>query len=316
MFDSVGFSLRTPELQQIALNSRGQSFIKVGKPYTQIALTNEINRLVDSFKNNGYFRFSKEDLYVEHDTVFSALIDPSLDPIEQAELLEKLKQKKENPTITVVIKQRPARDTTHLIKYFIGQVTVYPDLPTAEDTITVHTDTTTINQIKFISRTNKFKLSFLANNIYLLPGGIYKQQNYFRTSNRLSQFSAWEYNNIEFVRSPKYDSLLDVILRMYPSKKQKLSLSFETSYNTNGIVTTGSLLGTSIILGLQNRNAYRQSILTNTNLQSGIELGSHSTIQTVLTSLSHTIAIPRIIQIIPFLEFPANLEQKGYAHRH
>jgi outer membrane protein insertion porin family len=313
MFDSVGFSLHTPELQQIALNSRGQSFIKVGKPYTQIALTNEINRLVDSFKNNGYFRFSKEDLYVEHDTVFSALIDPSLDPIEQAELLEKLKQKKENPTITVVIKQRPVRDTTHLVKYSIGQVTVYPDLPTAEDTTVVHADTTTINQIKFISRTNKFKLPFLANNIYLLPGGMYKQQNYFRTSNRLSQFSAWEYNNIEFERSPKNDSLLDVILRMYPSKKQKLSLSFETSYNTNGIVTTGSLLGTSVILGLQNRNAYRQSILTNTNLQFGIELGSHSTIQTVLTSLSHTIAIPRIIQIIPFLDFPANLEQKGYS---
>ena len=83
---------------------------------------------MDSFRNNGYYRFSKEDLYVEHDTVFSALIDPSLDPIEQAELLEKLKQKKENPTVTVVVKQRPVRDSTHLIKYYIGQVTVYPDL--------------------------------------------------------------------------------------------------------------------------------------------------------------------------------------------
>ena len=206
IFDSVGFSLQTPELQQIALNSKNQSFIKVGSHIHKLLLTNEVNRLVDSFRNNGYFRFSKEDLYVEHDTVFSALIDPSLDPIEQAELLEKLKLKKENPTITVVIKQRPVRDTTHLIKYFIGQVTVYPDLPTTEDTITFILDTTTINQIKFISRTNKFKLPFLANNIYLLPGGMYKQQNYFRTSNRLSQLPAWEYNNIEFQRSPNSDS--------------------------------------------------------------------------------------------------------------
>ncbi|HEY4936407.1 MAG TPA: BamA/TamA family outer membrane protein [Puia sp.] len=312
IFDSVGFSLQTPELQQIAINSRGQSLIKVGSPYSQSVLTNDINRLVDSFRNNGYFRFSKEDLYVEHDTVLAALIDPSLDPIEQAELLEKLKQKKENPTITIVIKQRPVHDTTHLMKYYIGQVTVYPDFPVAEDTVTVHADTTIINQIKFISRTNKIKLPFLANNIYLYPGGLYKQQNYYRTSNRLSQFSAWEYNNIEFQRSPYSDSLLDVFLRMYPSKKQKLSISLETSYNTNGIVTTGNLFGTSVILGLQNRNAYRQSILTNTNLQAGIELGSGSTIQTVLTSLSHTIVIPRIIHIIPFLNFPSNLEQKGY----
>ncbi len=184
----------------------------------------------------------------------------------------------------------------------------------SDDTVIVHSDTTIINQLKFISRTDKIKLPFLANNIYLYPGGMYKQQNYFRTSNRLSQFSAWEYNNIEFQRSPNSDSLLDVILRMYPAKKQKLSLSLETSYNTNGIVTTGSLLGTSVILGLQNRNAYRQSILTNTNLQAGIELGSHSTIQTVLTSLSHTIVIPHIVRIIPFLDFPANLEQKGYIY--
>ncbi|HSZ35082.1 MAG TPA: hypothetical protein VK772_17315, partial [Puia sp.] len=313
IFDSVGFSLETPELQQIALNSKNQSLIKVGSPYSQSVLTNELNRLVDSFRNNGYFRFSKEDLYVEHDTVLAALIDPSLDPIEQAELLEKLKLKKENPTISVVVRQRPTRDTTHVIKYFIGSVTIYPDMPVAEDTTVVHVDTTTINQIKFISRTNKFKLPFLANNIYLYPGGMYKQQNYFHTSNRISQLPAWDYNTIEFQRSTNYDSILDVIMKMYPAKKQKISLSLETSYITNGIVTTGNLLGTSVILGLQNRNAYRQSILTNTSLQAGIELGSGSTIQTVLTSLSHTVVIPHIIHIIPFLNFPANLDAKGYS---
>jgi outer membrane protein insertion porin family len=311
IFDSVGFSLTTPELQQITLDSREQSLIKVGKPYSRNVLSSEINRLVDSFRNNGYYRFSKEDLFVEHDTVFAALIDPSLDPIEQAELLEKLKQKKENPAVTVVVKQRPARDSSHLRKYYIGEVTVYPDLPAGIDTNYFHSDTTLINQIRFISRTNKFKLPFLANNIYLFPGGLYKQQNYYHTANRLSQFSAWEYNNIEFQKSPLADSLLDITLRMYPAKKQKISISFETSYNTNDIVTTTNVLGTSIILGLQNRNAFRQSILTNTNLSGGIELGAHS-IQTILTSLSHTIAIPRIINIIPFSHFPANLDSKGY----
>jgi outer membrane protein insertion porin family len=313
VFDSVGYSLETPELQQITMNSKEQSLIKVGAPYSKLLLTNEVTRLVDSFRNNGYYKFSKEDLYVEHDTVFAALIDPSLDPIEQAELLEKLKQRKENQTITVVIKQRPVRDSSHLKKYYIGNVTVFPDLPAIEDTTAYHNDTTEINRIQFISRTDKFKLSFLANNIYLHPGGLYKQQNYYRTSNRLNQFPAWEYNNIEFGRSLINDSLLDVTLRMYPAKKQKLSVSLEASYNTNsGLITTGNLFATNLILGLQNRNAFRQSILTNTNLSGGIELGAHSTIQTVLSTLSHTIVIPRIIHIVPFLNFPANLEAKGY----
>ena len=311
IFDSVGFSLSTPELQKITMDSREQSLIKVGKPYSRSILTSEINRLVDSFRNNGFYRFSKEDLYVEHDTVFAALIDPSLDPIEQAELLEKLKQKRDNPAVTVVVRQRPVRDSSHIQKFYIGNVTVYPDLPAGLDTGYSRTDTTLINQIRFISRTNKFKLSFLADNIYLYPGGLYKQQNYYHTANRLSQFSAWEYNNIEFQRSALNDSLLDITLRMYPAKKQKISVSLETSYNTNDIVTTTNVLGTSLILGLQNRNAFKQSILTNTNLSGGIELGAHS-IQTILASLSHTIAIPKIINIIPFSHFPSNLDSKGF----
>ena len=311
VFDSVGFSLETPELQRIAIESRDQSLIKVGNPYSRQVLTNEINRLVDSFRNQGYYRFSKEDIYVEHDTVFAALIDPSLDPIEQAELLEKLKKRKENPTVTVTLKQRPVRDSLHLVKFHIGTVTVYPDLPVGVDSLQYKNDTSVIRGMTFISQTKKFKLPFIADNIYMLPGGLYKQQNYFFTSNRLSQFPAWEYNNIIFQNLVQGDSLLNITVRMYPAKKQKLSVSFETSYNTNDILTSSNTLGTSLIFGLQNRNNFKQSIMTNTNLQGGFEFGSNF-IQTILTGLSHTYTIPHIVPIVPFLKFPANLEKKGY----
>jgi outer membrane protein assembly factor BamA len=298
IFDSVGYDIKSPDLQALALNSRSQSLIKKGKPYTRQVLVTEINRLVDTFRNHGYYRFSKEDLYVEHDTVFAALIDPSLDPLEQAELMEKLRLKKENPTVSVTVKQRDIRDSTQLMKYYIGNVTVYPDLPTTEDTLAVKTDTTVIRNMKFISRSDKFKLPFLANNIYLRPGRLYKQDNYYRTSNRLSQFSAWQYNNIEFLNSAQSDSLLDVSLRMYPAKKQKLTVDLEASRNTNDIVSVSNLFGTGINFGLQNRNVYRQSVQTNTNLRGGVEFGS-SFIQTTLASLSHTISIPRIISPFP-----------------
>lgn len=298
VFDSIGYDLETPELQKLTLESRSQSAIKKGKPYYKEVLVTEINRLVDIFRNHGYFRFTKDDLYVEHDTVFAALIDPTLDPLEQAELLEKLRQKNENPTINVTIKQRSIRDSSHVMKYYIRKVTVYPDLPLQEDTTPIKTDTTEIRNIRFISRTNKFKLSFLADNIFLKPGGVYKQDNYFRTSNRLSQFSAWQYNNFDFQKSPLADSLLDLTLRMYPAKKQKLTVALEASRNTNDIVTATNLFGTGLNFGLQNRNDFKQSVQTNTNLSGGVELGSNF-IQTQLASLSHTITIPRIISPIP-----------------
>ncbi len=45
-------------------------------------------------------------MYAEHDTVVAALIDPTLDPFEQFELLDSLSKKKREPTINIVFKQR------------------------------------------------------------------------------------------------------------------------------------------------------------------------------------------------------------------
>ena len=108
------------------------------------------------------------------------------------------------------------------------------------------------------------------------------------------------------------DSLLDVTLRMYPAKKQKLSVSLETSYNTNDIVTTTNVFGTSVILGLQNRNAFKQSILTNTNLSGGVEIGSQFYTNHIDKPISYDCHTPHHSHIVPFLNFPANLEQKGF----
>ena len=294
IFDSVGFDLQSPALQNLAMQSKDQALMKKGQPYSKQVLATEINRLVDTFRNNGYYKFSREDLYVEHDTVFAALIDPTLDPLQQADLLEKLKSKRENPTITVVIKQRPVKDSGRLTRYYIGNVIVYPDLPTAEDTAIIKTDTSVIKKITFITRSNKFKLPFIANNIYFQQGKLYKQENYYRTSNRFTQLSAWQYFNIDFENSIAADSLLDITMRMYPAKKQKLNADLEASRNTNDIVTASNLFGVGINLGVQNRNAFKQSVQTSTNLRGGVELGANF-IQTVQASISHTIAFPRLI---------------------
>ena len=297
MFDSVGFDLLTPELQSLTVKSKDQSLLKKGQPYSKQILGTEINRLVDTFRNNGFYKFSREDLFVEHDTVFAALIDPTLDPFQQADLLEKLKKRGENPTINVVVKQRPIKDSSRVLRYYIGKVTVYPDLPTAEDTLLVRTHTTTIRNVQFITRSNKFKLPFIANNIYLRQGRLYKQDNYFRTSNRFTQFTAWQYFNIDFENSALSDSSLDVTMRMYPAKKLKLNADLEASRNTNDFVTASNLFGVGVNFGLQNRNAFKQSVQTSTNLRGGVELGKDF-IQTGLASISHTIAFPRLI--LPF----------------
>ena len=298
ILDSVGFDLSTPALQALSVRTAGASLLKKGLPYSKQKLSAEISRLVDTFRNHGYYRFSKEDLYVEQDTVLAGLIDPTLDPFQQTLLLEKLEKKRDNPTLNIVVKQRPVRDSTHLMRYYISKVTAYTDLPLVEDTTySFRQDTTKVGQITMITRSDIFKLPFVSSNIYLRPGELYTQENYFRTFNRFNQLSAWQYLNIEFVNSPLADSLLDVILRMYPAKKQNVNYALELARNTNDIVTATNLFGVALSVGLANRNAYKQSVRKATNLRGGVELGKDF-IQTVQASISHSIIFPRLI--VPF----------------
>jgi len=294
--DSIVHALQTPALQALVLQNKAQSLLKKGAPYSKNLMIAELDRLVDLFQNNGYYKFSREDLLVERDTVVAALIDPTLDPFQQAALLAELKRKREHPTINVEIRQRPVTDSADITQFYINHVTVYPDLLIQEDTTTIFPsiDTTAANKFTVISRANKFKPSFITSNIYLRPGRLYKQSNYNRTINRFNQMGAWSQAAINLIPSDSADTLLDVYLRLYPAKKQNLNVSLETTRNTYDIVTSSNLFGVGVNLGLRNRNTFRQSVLSSTNLRGGVELGA-SFIQTTQASISHSISFPRLI---------------------
>lgn len=294
--DSAGYALATPSLQALALETRNQSLLKKGKPYSKQLMSSEVDRLVELFRNNGYYKFSKEDLVIVLDTVVSALIDPNLDPFQQEALLVQLKQKRDHPTIKVVVEQRPIRDTTHVIRYSIGHVTVYPDLPIVlEDTVTVsNIDTSAAKGFTLITRSDKFKPSVIVNNIYVRPDSLYRVRNSLRTVNRFNQMGAWQQQSMSFSPSFEADTILDATLKLYPAKKQYLNVDYEVARNTNDIVTATNLFGINVNLGLRNRNTFRESVLSSTTLRGGVELGSDF-IQTTQASISHTISFPELL---------------------
>ncbi len=302
MLDSIRYSLSTPELQALALQSRHQSLLKKGIPYSKQLLSDERDRLITLFQNHGYFKFTKEELYIERDTVLAGLFDPTLDPFQQAALLEKLRLKRENPTMNVVVLQRPPPNSSHIIPYTIGHITVYPDLPILqEDTVVVsNVDTSSARGFTFITRANKFKTKTLLENIYLRPGSQYEWRKYVQTMNRFNQIGAWGQASMILDPSDSSDSVLNATLKLYPNKKYDIAPSLEASYNTNDILATGSLFGTAVALTLNNRNAFREAAQTVTNLRAGVEFGGNF-IQTTDFALSHSIAFPKPIARPGFL---------------
>ncbi len=299
--DSIGWALTTPALQALAMQTRGQTLLKKGAPYSKQLLSAELDRLVTLFLNNGYYKFSKEDLYVEKDTVVAGLIDPTLDPFQQAALLEELKRKREKPTINVVVLQRPVIDSSRIMKYSIGHVTIYPDLPILqEDTVVVsNIDTSSAKGFTIVSRTDKFKPNMLISNIYMQPGQQYQLQSYVRTLGRFNQMGAWQQTSVSMEPSDSVDSVLNAIVKLYPTKKYDISPNLEASRNTNDILTTGSLFGLAVNLAFHNRDAFHEAVQTTTNFRAGVELGG-SFIQSTDFSLSHSIAFYKLIAPKPF----------------
>jgi outer membrane protein insertion porin family len=294
--DSLVYNLSTPALQQLAVQTRDQSALKKGKPFSNQLMAYEVERLITLFRNNGYYNLGKQDLLIVVDSVVSQLIAPDLDPFQQAALLGELKKRRDNPTFNAVVEQRPIKDSNHIQKYHIGHVTVYSDLPIVlEDTVTVsNIDTSFAKGFTLVTRTNKFKPSTVINNVFIRPGELYNQQDYIRTLNRFNQMGAWAQESMTFTPSDTSDAVLDATLKLYPAKKYYVNVDYEISRNTNDIVTATNLFGINLNLGLRNLNTFRESVLSSSTLRGGVELGSDF-IQSTQASVGHTISFPEVL---------------------
>ncbi len=294
--DSIGFDFRDTTLQTLILQSRKESTLKKGEPFSNDRISAEIDRMLNLFRDNGYLRITREDIYAEVDTIVAALIDPGLDPFEQIRLLEEVQKRRENPQIDVVFKQRGTENPEHLQQYRFRYIRFYPDLSVVSDTAgSLGKDTVTRRSISVIRSRNMTKPSFLWRNNQMIPGTLYRQKDVYRTNNIFQQMSAWQQVGIDLF---PVDSLgvVDADVNMYLAKKQNISVDVEASRNATDLITTTNLFGLALNFGLQDRNLSRQSVLASTNFRFGIELGNQGRIiQTFQSSITQSFTIPKFV---------------------
>ncbi|MCY7292041.1 MAG: hypothetical protein LH615_07650, partial [Ferruginibacter sp.] len=110
LIDTLRYRLKKQDLQQIALASANQTYLLQNKPVTKIAVLAEISRLVDSFRNNGYYKFTAAELRLRGDSSIAALTSISDDPFEQLRLLNEAQLKKDSPTLKLALDLNPPED--------------------------------------------------------------------------------------------------------------------------------------------------------------------------------------------------------------
>ena len=86
----------------------------------------EIDRLTELYRNNGYLRFTRDELIGMWDTLDVAFLQPTIDPLEQLVQLQRLKERRQRPTANLEFRLRNV-DSLKLVRFYNGNVTVFPD---------------------------------------------------------------------------------------------------------------------------------------------------------------------------------------------
>jgi outer membrane protein assembly factor BamA len=290
--DSISYNLRKTPLQVITDSVKKNAYIKRGDAFAKAPISAELDRLTEEYRNNGYLKFTRDELVGIWDTLDVALLQPSMDPFEQLELLQKLRLRRENPTANLEIRLKNA-DSTRLTKYYIGNVTLYPDY--TPDTAGLTRKDKIVKGIKVVQHNNRFRPQIFPTNIYLPKDSVYSQRRYLRTINRFNSLGTWRVVNIDQLPRKDQDTV-DFLIRLTPAKKYAFNTTLEGSINQSAV--SGTLFGIGVNVGLQNKNFARSANTTTSNIRYGIELGSRASnrfIQTQQVSFSHNIYFPRAI---------------------
>ena len=309
-------------LQQLTLSQSKYSMIKKGQPYTKEAINNELDRLTGWYHQNGYYKFSRDNIYAELDTLDPKLLTLTLDPAKEAELIVDADTKnRENTSWNVTIAQRKGKDSLALQQFFIGKVYYYPDIKNAyynPDATIARQDFNvfTHKEATMYYTNEKFFFRPLREHTYLHNGDLYNESLYYKTINKLSQIGTWKQVDIRPQIRDK-DSI-DLYIFMVPEKKQSFTVDQEFSRNT-GDLGSGNLLGIGTNFTYKNRNVWRQAVQSLTSLRFGVELnvqntansyGNNSLLQTTQVNLSHTYVFPRLIQPFTHWAILDKLENK------
>jgi outer membrane protein insertion porin family len=283
--DSVAYALSNTDLQELALKNQQESLLEKNKNFTNQLISGELDRLTNLFRANGYFKLTRDNLYAEVDTTDLSLLEVTLDPFEQARRIAEATAKRlENPTINVFIKQRATNDTNAFKKYYTGKIFYYPDTRNLDvpDSLINHQFPIVYTQREFTTKQTEALIHFrpLREHTYLKEGTLYNDKNYFKTVNAFTQLGAWSQVDVRTVTSGDSINKVDFHFFLTPA------------------IVNGNLLGVANVLTLRNRNVWKESVQSSTNLRNGIELGftdTGSLLQTFQSTLSQTYSIPRFI---------------------
>jgi outer membrane translocation and assembly module TamA len=245
----VEYSVEDVHLEYYILQDTINCLIKRGMRYDVEVLTKERERISKQQRDNGYYKFGPEFVFLLVDTnVDGNYLDVEINIKKYA-----YRPVDNNDTLLITDHQRYNIDNIYVITDydFLNRTKTYAD------TIKYHDATFLFN--KHLA----YRKKDIAAKILFYQGQLFNYDIVEETFNRLSTFKSFKNINISFKESPTKPNYLDCYILMTPMFKQNFSIE------TEGTNTSGNL-GMAANIVYQNRNAFRGSELLEIKLKGGL----------------------------------------------
>ncbi len=299
LIDSISYVFTDSNLQRIAEASLGKSLLKKSARYNRQLVDEELNRLIELFRDNGYYSINREVVRAQLDTLDVSLIDVSLDPFEVLRQQLEAGKRSEQPTINIAILQIPVKDTSLVQTYEIGDVNIFPDVPAELTPGRSGITPEEHDGYKIFNRYNLFRPDFLTQRVLLKPGDLYRVSNYNRTLLKYNRIEAWQSVNINS-RLDDSTKTVDFFIRMVPARKYFFSVDFEGSsiLTAQDQIFSAGNKGLALSFSFKNRNFAKRALQLENVLRTGVEFTNFSRILSSEIGLRNRLVFPSLL--IPF----------------
>jgi len=269
-------------LIRIVESEKDNTFFKPGSPLDIEIYNKERARLINLFQNEGYATFDETFI-------------PSLE-VDTNAVRVKATMRILNET-----------DSTFHKKYYIGNVTIFPDVVqdyrVSDSTLLRDT---IIRNVKYITPGKELTLKpeAIERNLFIREGDLYKRENLLQTSRN--------FNRIELVRFAQPYAEFDTIssdtplvhYTFYLTRKPKIPLGASVELTYSNIATAQkTLLGTAVSANYRDLNTFKGAEVLNLVYETGVEFDFNakkrnpdlSIINSINITTGASLSLPRFI---------------------
>lgn len=304
--DTLNPSSSDTVLQQLAMQKKSESLLKKGEPYSKQIIAADLDRLVNWYRQNGYYRLNRENLVAYVDTTDQLIDSLTIDPFELTRKIALAAEKRrENPTADIEILQATKIkdipfDSVVVTRYHIGNIYYYPQMADSliADTLLKKNQFNVRNKgfifMKYPGLKPNIHFKPLYQHTYITKGEFYNEKLFYKTVNTFSQMGPWK--QIEIRDSIRADTV-DFHIFLTPYSKMNLKFALELTRSTADFVSSNNLFGVGGNATFLHRNLFKNAIQAALTGRAGVELNlepNQDLLQTVQGGLGVNFSFPHM----------------------